>query len=59
MRHHYNGKASKRFWDRVNAVQNKRIRDALYSMACGLQNVESQVLKMLSEVEAKKPRRRS
>ena len=52
--YHYSGEGSKQFWKRVD---NKKLsledRNYLYTLGCILQDVESRVLRALTEAEVK------
>jgi hypothetical protein len=47
MKPRYSGKKSKRFWAKVKSIKNGASHDLVYRLGCELQNLESDVLKML------------
>lgn len=48
---HYSGKISEEFWRRINALPDAQ-RGEAYALGVVLQNVESDVLRMISSLEA-------
>ena len=50
MKTKYSGKASHKFWDHVNALNDANNQE-LSSLGCALQNFEEYVLKALKEAE--------
>jgi hypothetical protein len=51
MKAKYSGDKSTDFWVRINAVRGD-VGHSLYSLACDLQDLESEVLGILKEAEA-------
>lgn len=50
---YYSGPKSKKFWDRVAVIKNRKLHDAIYLAACTLQDHEERVLKTLNDAETK------
>ncbi len=47
----YSGPASKKFWERIAEIKNRRVHDLIYIAGCALQDHEGRVLQMLDEAE--------
>lgn len=52
MKPRYSGAKSGKFWKRVNALDNDRIKDWVYFQGICLQDFESRVLQSLKRAEA-------
>lgn len=48
---HYSGNHSKRFWDRVNALDHAAYQDGAYIMGCALQEFELRVIQFVENAE--------
>lgn len=51
IKHQYSNNSSRDFWKRVNSLKNKADWQELYSLGVILQDLESKVLRRLSDVE--------
>lgn len=51
---HYSGRRSFKFWERVHAIKDKKLHDALYSLGAILQSAEYHALETLEHAEKRK-----
>lgn len=51
----YSGQASDKFWGRIDKIEPKRLRDALYVAGCALQDHETRVMQMLDAADGGGP----
>ena len=47
----YSGPPSDKFWERINKIKPRRLREAIYTAGCALQDHERRVLTMISDAE--------
>ena len=52
--HHYSGPRSAKFWKRVGKLKDAADHQEIYSLGVALQNLEGQVLRLLSKAEKRK-----
>lgn len=51
IRPRYSGKKSKRFWNRVNAIGDRKVAAVAFMFGCALQDMEDRALRMLDYIE--------
>ena len=47
----YSGKRSKKFWKKINTIENYNKQEACYALGVVLQNVESDILHQISIIK--------
>jgi cystathionine beta-lyase/cystathionine gamma-synthase len=52
LKRHYSGNHSKRFWNRLNAIDHVAYKDAAYLLGCTMQDLEARVLQFVENAEA-------
>jgi len=51
MKPKYSGAASVKFWNRIQEIKPAKLREAVYTAGCALQDHEQRVLRMIADAE--------